>query len=161
LNAIYKKWVQPLNSDNYKSEAFNKNNSTCSKIYIINNGKNVFYINGKTKKIIHRIYSKCTEKNNKRITVFYLPVPKILSDSIRKACLKNKKIELVNEMSKADLSLYCTNYSEKSNLISDALDIGKNLTDNIIDYDYTDKLSFVGINETIGVRRNKPGHSFS
>jgi hypothetical protein len=162
LNAMYKKWVQPLNSDNYKSEAFNKNNSTCSKIYIINNGKNVFYINGKTKKS-HTVFTVNALKKiiNGQPYFIYLPVPKILSDSIRKECLKNKKIELVNDMSKADLSLYCTNHSEKSSLISNALDIGKNLTDNIIDYDYKNKLSFVGSNETIGVRRNKPGHSFS
>jgi len=91
----------------------------------------------------------------------YLPVPSNVSNEIRKECLKNNKIELVNDMRKADVALSCTNYAPNSNALNNILDFGRNLTNNLIDYDYKDKLAFVGSNETIGVKRNKPGHFYS
>ena len=162
LNAMYKKWIIPLNKDDYKQQPLLQNNPLCSKIYIINKGKKVLFIDGKTKKAqTISTVDALKEKVKGQSFFMYLPVPSNVSNEIRKECLKNNKIELVNDMRKADVALYCTNYAPNSNALNNILDFGRNLTNNLIDYDYKDKLAFVGSNETIGVKRNKPGHFYS
>lgn len=164
LNAIYKKWIIPFNNDSlYQKQLFTKSNPNCSKIYIINQGKSVNYINAKTKKSLIISSPETLKKYLKnQAYVFYLPVPKAISDAIRKECLQNKQIELVSDLSKADLSVYCTNYTpNKKNIFDKALDFGKEITDDIINYDYKDELSFVGSNETVGKQRKKAGHTYS
>lgn len=158
LNAMYKKWVMPLNTNYSKPQLLIQNNDTCSKIYIMNNGKNVFYIDAKTKKtlIISNVETLKKKLNGKPYFI-YLPVPKIVNDNIKKECLKNPKIQLVNDINKADVSVYCTNYSpQNTGIINKMVTMSSSLVGN-----YKNELSFVGSNETVGVKRNRIGHYFS
>ncbi len=162
LNSIYKKWVKPLNDGKSKNLKINQSNSLCSKVYILNKGKNVFYIDGKTKKRYTISNIDTLKRYIKDQAYFiYLPVPKVIIENIKMECLKNNKIELVDDINKADVSIYCANHSPKNDGFIDSVkDIGQNITDGFIEYDYKEKLSFVGSNETVGLKRKKPGHSF-
>ena len=158
LNAMYKKWVKPLNTDSLNSLSLTKNDKNCSKVYIMNNGKNVLFIDAATKKSLIISNVEELKKHLKANPYFiYLSVPKTINDSIRKECLKNNKIELVKDITQADVSVYCTNYVfPKTNFLSRTINLGRNLMD-----DYTAELVFVASNETVGFKQNKAGHSFS
>lgn len=159
LNAMYKKWVKPLNTDAYKSQVITKNDASCSKIYIMNKGKNALYIDAQSKKMLRVSNVDSLKKYlNGKSYFIYLPLPESINDSIRKKCLKNNKIQLVEDANKADIAFYCTNYSApQKGMIDKIMGIGKSF----LNLEYKDELVFVGSNETVGAKRNKPGHYFS
>jgi hypothetical protein len=68
----------------------------------------------------------------------------------------------VDNPSKADVSLYCTNYTKaKKDVSGNIMDIGKNINGKVRADDYRKKLSFSGSYETVGIRRDMAGHYFT
>ncbi|MBK9329943.1 MAG: caspase family protein [Sphingobacteriales bacterium] len=163
LDTLCRKLIKPLLRDSHFLP-YEKSDSTCSKIYISNNGKSMTYVDGKTKKKITKpnpsaavIRKLCSGQNY----FIYLPVPAILTNQIRKECEQNQNFMIVDNPEKADVSLYCAIYKDLMNNVSNNYVKLSSIRFSKMIKPVPFNLVMTGSNENAGKMRINPGHTFT
>lgn len=162
LDTLCKKLIKPLLRDVHYLP-YERTDSTCSKIYISNDGTSMTYVDGKTKKIITKlkpsaavIRKLCSGQNY----FIYLPVPAILTNQVRKACEQNQNFMITDNPEKADVSLYCAFYKDLANNASNNYVKLSSIRFSNKIKPVPSNLVLTGSNENTGKMRGNPGHIF-
>ncbi len=163
LDTLCKKLIKPLLRDVHFLP-YERTDSTCSKIYISNDGTSMTYVDGNTKKMITKlkpsaavIRKLCSGQNY----FIYLPVPAILTNHVRNACEQNQNFMIVDNPEKADVSLYCAYYKDLENNVSNnyiklsSIRFSKKIKP------VPFNLVLTGSNENTGKMMGNPGHIFT